>query len=627
MAKSNEEIGKEFGLGIAIILGMLLVFPLFVFSVPFLIVARLFNKPKAQAVVAGTALLVFIVTIVARPAHYFALYGVLPINFSWLENIINEPLRFHTTSYILYVTGGIFLAYITNVAVNYYRSKKVKSKEEDRLSFLQSGQYEKVRKNRFNLARKVQQQWRKGKKDEMLLGINEKGVPYSINFKELNQHHLVVATTGGGKTIYLLGAVEYALAKNYPVVFIDGKGSAESIEEVRTLCDRYGRELKVFSDTSNLTYNPLKYGGATTIKDKLEQLIETESRYYTEISTSLVQSLIQFIDEYGFTRDLWTFAQYLDPNEIKKVLNNDTVQVEIEEEVVEGGQETYSSFLDDDEVAATAEEVKMPKKIGKKVRSERSERFYQRFFGRYEHEKDGEMYLFKNASSVRTQIYLLLDSELGHLFREREDGLDLIKLSDDKEALFISFDGLIYDKFLKIISRFVILDLNFLVSYRNREQKKDEPLLAIYDEFSAYANEKIVDTVNKSRSAGFHCIVATQTLSDLNKVEPNLAGQIIGNTNTYAFGQTNDPEGVEYMANTLGTYKDIDATIVTERQAGRLKRVDLQAEKGTIRQVQKYKIAPDEIRDLRQGMFVIHRKAAKENHEPTIVYARNPLLD
>ncbi|MEV3249174.1 TraM recognition domain-containing protein [Paenibacillus larvae] len=202
-----------------------------------------------------------------------------------------------------------------------------------------------------------------------------------------------------------------------------------------------------------------------------------------------------------------------------------------------------------------------------------------------------------------------------------------MRFSDNKESLFISFDGLIYDKFLKIVSRFIVLDINYLVSHRNRHKMKDQPMLAILDELSAYINDKVVDTINKSRSAGLHCVLATQTFADLQKIDASLLDQVIGNTNTHIFGQTNDPSGIEYMANTLGTYKDIDLTIQTERQEGRLDRQDLKGDKGTTRQVQKYKVAPDDIRDLRQGSFVIHRKAAGDKIQPAIIYARNPLID
>jgi hypothetical protein len=625
LPKSNEDLGKEFGLGLAMLIGVFAFFPLFIFSLPFFILFRILKQTIIHLICAVLGLISFCFIAYFNPYSYLGLYGVLPFDVTWLERIVKHPMEFTNTSLFLYLSGGLFVSYGWSLMTDFHRSKRVKSTEEKRDTFKSSSHYQKVRKNRFQLTAKAQKKWRTQKEqDQLLLGITENGKPYYMDFKEINQHMFIPATTGGGKTILLLNFVEYALIKKLPFIFIDGKGSSESIEEVETLCKRYDRKLKVFSDKGRLTYNPLKYGGPTVIKDKLEQLIETESDYYSSISTSLVQALIQFIDDYEFTRDLWTFAKYLDPNEILEVLNQDVIEVPEEEPAEMAAVSTsYSSFLPTEE--AKKPEKKAPKQTAKPVRSKRAEKNYERLFKRYRHEEAGENHLFKNASSVRTQIYLLLDSELGHLFEETDDSLDLIRISEEKEALFVSFDGLIYDKFIKVIARFLILDINYLVSYRNRNQLKDQPILAIYDEFSVYANDKIVDTVNKSRSAGFHCIIATQTLADLEKNDPYLAKQVVGNTNTYAIGQTNNPEEVESWANTLGTFKDIDLTITTEKQEGRLKRVDLKADKGTLRHVQKFKISPDEIRDLRQGQFIFARKASKEAVHPEIIYVRHPL--
>ncbi|MDN4072904.1 TraM recognition domain-containing protein [Fictibacillus terranigra] len=625
MPKSNEELGKEFGFGLGMLAGVFAFFPLFVFSVPFYIFFRFLKRNIVYLLLAIVGFISFSFLMYFKPASYFGLYTILPFDFSWLEKMMGEPMELSVISIVMYCTGGLFVSYGWSIFTDYYRARRVKSIEESRITFKSSSLYQNVKNKRFLLTQKEQRKWRDRKKhDQLLLGITEHGKPYYMDFHEVNQHMFVPATTGGGKTILLLNFVEYALLKELPFIFIDGKGSTESIGEVDALCQRYGRKLKVFSDKGEVTYNPLKYGGPTVIKDKLEQLIETESDYYSAISTSLVQSLIQFIDDYGFTRDLWTFAKYLDPEEVLSVLNQDMVDVEdgSEEEAV-AATTSYSSFLPEE----TKVEVKQPKPQKKQVLSSRAQKHQDRLFKRYKHEEEGENYLFTNASSVRTQIFLLLDSELGHLFQEKSDSLDLVSISEQKEALFVSFDGLIYDKFIKVIARFLILDMNYLVSYRNRNQLKDQPFLAIYDEFSVYANDKIVDTINKSRSAGFHCIIATQTLADLEKNDPYLARQVVGNTNTYAIGQTNNPDEVEAWASTLGTYKDIDLTVTTEKQEGRLKRVDLKADKGTLRHVQKFKITPDEIRDLRQGQFIFARKAAKEVVHPEIIYVRHPLAN
>lgn len=621
-AKDGNELAKEFGLaGLILVLG-LLVFPLFVAAIPFYILFRSLKRRNIHLILSVIGLVVFVFMLIYNSKSYFGFLNVLPFEMSFVEKVIGENISFSIESMVTYVSGGLFVSYMWSLITDYYRAKKVSSKEDQREVVKNSALFKKVYDNRFKLNLKAQEKWRKAlkdnKTDQLLLGVNQVGKPYLMDFKEVNQHMFVPATTGGGKTILLLNYIEYALAKEYPLIFIDGKGSLQTIDEVQGLCDLYRKELKVFSDTNNITYNPLEYGGATVIKDKLEQLVETESKYYTELSTSLIQVLIQFIDDYDFKRDLWTFATYLNPEKIKDVLNADLVEEKTENGATQ--KPKIKDFLDEE-----TEDEPVPEKKKVMVRSERANKYNERFFKRYEHESDGELYLFKNASTVRTQIYLLLDSELGHLFEEKEDGVDLIEMSNQKEALFVSFDGLIYDNYIKIIARFLILDLNYLVSYRNRNKMEDQPLLAVYDEFSVYANDKIIDTINKSRSGGFHCIIATQTIADLEKLDPVFARQIIGNTNTYAIGQTNHPDEVESWANTLGTYKDIDITTVTERQEGRMKRIEMKGDQGTVRYVQKFKIPPDEIKQMKMGQFIISRKASKEDVEPEIVYIRHPL--
>ncbi|ASV70146.1 MULTISPECIES: type IV secretory system conjugative DNA transfer family protein [Cytobacillus] len=641
MQKNKEnDIGKDLGLGVALIVAIVCVFPLVVFSIPIYILFRILKRPKIHLALSILGLGILILGFVSNPGVYLGLYGVLPVDMSFIGELFSNPLELSRASYIMYISGGLPISYGLYLYSEIFRKKKVTSKEDRRDKFKVSGQYQKVKKNRNKINAKVQEQWRKdGTFEEVLLGITESGKPYRLGFSEINQHHFVVATTGGGKTIYLLNYVEYALAKNYPMIFIDGKGSLETIEEVKGVCKAYRKDLKVFSDQETLTYNPLRYGNATVITDKLKELVETESKYYSEISTSLVQAIIQFIDDYGFKRDLQTFAYYLNPKNIQNVLVNDVVEVEVQSEPVDESKEeiSFGGFLDDSEVAVASEDTEAgPKKLNQskktvKEPSKRAKKHTERIFGRYESSEEGEMYLFENAASVRTQIHLLLDSELGHLFEEKEDALDLISLSDHKEALFVSFDGTIYDSYIKKIARFLILDLNYLVSYRNRTKQKDQPLLAIYDEFSVYANDKIVDTVNKSRSAGFHCCIATQLVADLDDVSPTLAKRITGNTNTFAVGHTNLPDEIESWANVLGTFKDNDMTTTTEGK-GPLNRKEMMREAGTVRKVNKFKISPDEIRDLRSGQFLIARKAAKDKNglsmvvEPEIVYVRHPLV-
>lgn len=639
--EQNREVAKELTFTGAMLGGMLLIFPIMIFGIPIFLLTRLITKESIHLILAVAGVGLAAIGFIVEPTSYFGLYSIIPFDMSWLSNLLNTSFSLSIWSFLIYTGAGLIFSYGYGLYTKVIRSKKVGSDEEARDTFLASSQYKRVKKNKDEINRKVQEKWRKeGSFSKVLLGIDEKGKAVEIDFKEINQHHFISATTGGGKTIYLLIYVEYAMANNYPMIFIDGKGSLETIEEVRQVTNAYGKELKVFSDTSDLTYNPLRYGNATVITDKLKQLVETESKYYTEISTSLVQAIIQFIDDYGFKRDLQTFATYLNPSAIEKVIYADVEEMEVEIEGSDNEAFKRKSFrglnkktkndseLKEENASEEKQEFVEEKPMTEKVQklTERAKKHLDRIFQRYEGTDEGKMYLFANASSVRTQIYLLLDSELGHLFEDKEDGLDLLSMSDNKEAVFISFDGNIYDEYIKKIARFLILDINYLVSVRNRTGQKGSPLLAVYDEFGVYANEKIVDTVNKSRSAGFHCCIATQLIADLEKISPTLPKQIIGNTNTYAIGHTNLPEEVESWSNQFGTKKDNDMTTTTESK-GSLHRREMKKDAGTVRKVHKFRVSPDEIKGLRKGQFVIERKATEdESVIPKIVYVRHPLV-
>jgi len=609
----QDKTASEMGLAVVAVVFALIVFPLVIFSIPFFILMRIIKSKKVHYTLLILGILMFGFVMLHDYKYFFGMYVLIPSINNFIESVFSMKNDLALASYLLYIGGGSVVAFVFNIFTEYYRSRLVNSKEDEILKEKESKNNQKVYKNRFKINERVQNKWRKdvksNKTDQLLCGISESGKPYYMDFKEINQHAFVCATTGGGKTILLLNMVEYALMKDYPFIFIDGKGSHESIDEVDSLCEKYDRHMNVFSDISNLTYNPIKHGNSTIITDKLQHLVDTESEYYVMVNKTLVQTIIQFLDAFDIKRDLWNFAKYLDPAQIKKVLNRDSVTS------FEEPKQEYGSFLDG-ESGNDKSEVK---------RSDRSEWFYEKFFGRWKESEEGELYLFENASTVRMALYGLVDSDLGHLFKEKENGLDLIKLSENKEGLFISLDGNVYDDYIKKIARFIISDINYLVSYRNKTQQKDNPILAIYDEFSVYANDKIVDTVNKSRSAGFHCVIATQTLADLDKVDKSLKNQIVGNTNTYMVGQTNNPNEVDEWSNNFGTYKDIDVTTVTQRRKGRLKRVDFTGDQGTIRRVDKFKVNPNVIRGLRTGEFVFARKASLESIDPNVVYVRNPL--
>src|SRR5699024_4423709 len=309
----QDKTASEMGFVVVAVVIALIVFPLIVFSIPFFILMRIIKSKKVHYILLILGILIFGFVMLHDYRYFFGMYVLIPSINDFIENVFSMNNNLALASYLLYIGGGSVVAFVLNIFTEYYRSRLVNSKEDEILKEKASKNNQKVYKNRFKINERVQNKWRKevraNKTDQLLCGISESGEPYYMDFKEINQHAFVCATTGGGKTILLLNMVEYALMKDYPFIFIDGKGSHESISEVDSLCEKYDRHMNVFSDISDLTYNPIKHGNSTIITDKLQHLVDTESEYYVMVNKTLVQTIIQFLDAFDIKRDLWNFAQ------------------------------------------------------------------------------------------------------------------------------------------------------------------------------------------------------------------------------------------------------------------------------------------------------------------------------
>ena len=76
--------------------------------------------------------------------------------------------------------------------------------------------------------------------------------------------------------------------------------------------------------------------------------------------------------------------------------------------------------------------------------------------------------------------------------------------------------------------------------------------------------------------------------------------QLIGNTNTYIVGQTNEKSEIDYWSELFGSYDDIEITSVTQQEAGfsDVNKTDWTGEKGTKRDVENFIVHPNNIKEL-----------------------------
>jgi hypothetical protein len=344
------------------------------------------------------------------------------------------------------------------------------------------------------------------------------------------------------------------------------------------LCEAYGRNVYLFSEMDDLTYNPIKNGTPTETRDKLMSLFsfssEGDGAYYTDIASRYLQLVVKLIDEAGVPREIKTIARLTNVkfmNEFFKehsieVEIEEEVEVEVEEEVVIGNATVASQDNDLSGFISPAEpKTETIKKMVVETRK-RSVTKLQEGMQRIKRILDDEFpeeIVEGCLTRLKMQLGELLESDLGHLFVESEKGTDLQKITDNNDVVIFSISGSRYADYIKKIGKMIILDVNSLVAYRQAKGRKS--IFGVYDEFSAYGDRRIVDIVNKSRSAGFECIISTQTLSDIDAVDPIMTERIISNCNNIATGRVNSSKDAERIAKVFGTYSDSSISIQQNR--------------------------------------------------------------
>ena len=451
----------------------------------------------------------------------------------------------------------------------------------------------------------------KGK--EIFLGITEFGEVFTITEKELNQHTLVVGTTGSGKTIFIILLILEAIRRGKPIIAIDGKGDADFIQEVAKLAKQEDKKLYVFSDTSGMTYNPIKHGTPTMVRDKIMSLFTWSNEYYTNHCSDFLQLLIQIFDQYDIPRDLKHVYKYTDSTKLLNLLEKkhktitEKVLVKASDEIKQEvnpkeNSDVLSVFgMNHQKVEESKQEKGKYQEIQKKVYDPVAKEFQEEL----------EAIPDDVLQGLKTQLRELVRSDLGPLFEEREDGIDLRRIVEEKAMVVFSIDGLAYSEYVDKLARLVIMDINNLCSYLYKTGRQS--VFAVFDEFSAYVNKNVVDTVNKARGAGLEAVIGTQGLCDIDAVSPALRKQIVNNCNLHVAMRVNEGDEAEALAKTIGTYEDVELTVQTKEQS--------ESEMGTSRQVERFKAHPNAIKELATGEAFIARRAKRgEVHKVYIKY-------
>lgn len=640
--ETDRMVGEIVIYGLVGMIGIIFFLPALVGMLIFAVI-QLFKRDWISYVALGVGFVILFWQFQAGTIlTYFGLISEMNVPYmsTGVERLLNDGDSIESTASSYVVLAGLALLFSFGffIFAKFFWKKRVTTKFGEVQKQKAEQKYKAFRKNRVKFLDKKQRKYRDKPSKEVFVGYTDFKERVALESKELNYHMLATGGTGTGKTTLIASLMESALQQEKPIIFMDGKGERKSMLEFKALCEAYGRNVYLFSEMDDLTYNPIKNGTPTEIRDKLMSLFsfssEGDGAYYTDIASRYLQLVVKLIDEAGVPREIKTISRLTNVKFMNEFFKEHSIEVEIEEEVeveveeeVVVGNATVTSQDDDLSgfISPAESKTETIKKTVVETRK-RSVTKLQEGMQRIKKILDDEFpeeIVEGCLTRLKMQLGELLESDLGHLFVESEKGIDLQKITDNNDVVIFSISGSRYADYIKKIGKMIILDVNSLVAYRQAKGRKS--IFGVYDEFSAYGDRRIVDIVNKSRSAGFECIISTQTLSDIDAVDPIMTEQIISNCNIIATGRVNSSKDAERIAKVFGTYSDREITQQIEKKYPQIR---YESSMGTVRDVERFKANPSEIKNLQIGEIFINRKMVEEEDSDTYfrrVYVRNAL--
>lgn len=384
-----------------------------------------------------------------------------------------------------------------------------------------------------------------------ILGVDRSHGHYvQIDDKDANLHTLAIGTTGSGKTTGIANIIESAIVRRYPLFYVDGKGDLELARRVQCFAESKGVPFYLFSMVGDsLKYNPIAFGGFTSKKDRIVELRHWSEDHYRKLAEGYLQTVFKIIEKADISLDLHSLAKYLVPESLYQL-------------------------------ARHIGDATLVKDIEKLEENRR------------------------DINSLIAEIENIAESEIGHLFDcSVGEVITLDKVLSENAVVYFCLQPLAFPAYAETLGKLIINDIKSLVASLLAQSVKIK-LFTIFDEFSIFAGDQIVNLINQGRGAGVHAVLSTQSLSDIvRKGDEALLGQILNNTNNYIIQRQNNPNDAEVLSNLIGTESCFEVTSqLSDNQGG--------TGLGSVKQTREFIIHPDEIKRLMLGQAILVNKQA-----------------
>jgi len=374
-----------------------------------------------------------------------------------------------------------------------------------------------------------------------------------VNISDNAKHVFICGTTGSGKTVAISNFIKRTLKKDYPALIIDGKGDTGQgsiLDIVNKLKNQINPNKKVYvvslSDPkSSDQYNPFKNATPTVAKDMIINMTDWSEEHYKLNAERYIQRILQLLERANVKLSFKQIIRFM-PTENFNQLSTELLKREII---------SKEEHVDNIELSKTSGKI---------------------------------------AQGSMARFSTIAESEIGGIFSET--GIDIAGALQENAIILFILNPLTYPELSPAFGRMILIDSKKAIG--ELFKANIGKTFFILDEINVYASTVLTDLVNKSRSANVTCVLATQSLSDLDQAcGQAYKEQIIENCNNYIVMRQNSGVNAEHWAGILGTRQTMDVTYQLQQRGLDTAETGF----GSARRVREFLYHPDDIKSLQTG--------------------------
>lgn len=405
------------------------------------------------------------------------------------------------------------------------------------------------------------------------IGVDEAARPVSLDAAALRTHGVVIGPTGVGKTqalervIYGVTGAPAARELHLPAVVVDMKADPGLAATLAAIAKQTGRRFHhVTVGAAGSTYNPIAGLTADEAADALYETLfaadKSLNMHYATLSRRLLQQACRVCIDLADARvarvggGTWTIGLA----DVAELLSINTLR-SVKPFVSPSVAASLTQYLDDLDASKNEGDV----------------------------------------GDVRDRVAVIVDTAAGDILDAT--GFTMESAIRAGDIVCFSLDAAGTPQTARTIGTLAIQDLCATFGRLARDGwGKTHMCLTVLDEFSALGTPRVADLYARARSAGGAVLLATQDLdADLEAVSPQFAASVRTNANVWLVLRQTRGEAADAIARDIGSRLAWKETLQIEDDWDALGGTHAASGVGSMREVDKFILHPNDIKSLPQG--------------------------